>query len=61
MQLPFHSQDTDMKFLEAECVDVEPEAKRIRCQDKSGVVGEVSDFHVSICNNRHRFPMVLAC
>lgn len=37
-----HHGNSDVKFLEAECVDVEPEKKQIWCEDRSGVVGAVS-------------------
>lgn len=35
-----------MKFLEAECVDINPAAKRISCEDKSCIVGSVSKFEL---------------
>ena len=34
------------RFLEAECVDIEPEEKKIQCKDKSGIVGDVSEIKV---------------
>ena len=48
------------RFLEAECVDIEPEEKKIRCKDKSGIVGDVSDFKVSLrcCLWRHVFVSI---
>lgn len=36
------------EFLESECVDIDPLAKRVRCEDRSGIVGAVSEVHVSI-------------
>ena len=42
-----HHSGTNMHFLEAECVDIDPEHKHVHCKDKSGIVGEVSDFHLS--------------
>ena len=39
-----HHKGTDTTFLEAECVDVDPDNKQISCEDKSGIVGAVSNF-----------------
>ncbi len=33
-------------FLEAECIDVDTNNKRITCEDKSGIVGAVSKIHL---------------
>lgn len=35
------------EFLESECVDIDPLAKRVHCEDRSGIVGAVSEVHVS--------------
>lgn len=43
LMLRRHS-DTEMEFLEAECVDLLPKEKRIVCKDKSALVGKVSEF-----------------
>lgn len=37
-----HHGNNEVTFLEAECVDIEPEKKRIWCEDRSGIVGAVS-------------------
>lgn len=37
-----HHDNNSVTFLEAECVDIEPEKKQIWCEDRSGVVGAVS-------------------
>ena len=39
-----HHSDTDVEFLEAECIDLLPKEKTIVCKDKSYIVGEVSEF-----------------
>ena len=44
----FGCSTTDVHFLEAACVDIEPQAKRVHCKDESGIVGEVSEFQVKI-------------
>ena len=36
----------DTKFLEAECVDINPSNKKITCEDRSGIVGAVSKFEL---------------
>ena len=41
-----HHTVEEMGFLEAECVDVFPEEKRVVCLDKSGIVGDVSRFEL---------------
>ena len=41
-----HHSSANMHFLEAECIDVDSDHKRVHCKDKSGIVGEVSDFHL---------------
>ena len=38
--------DTDVEFLEAECIDLLPEEKKIVCEDTSVIVGEVSKFEL---------------
>ena len=43
LMLRYHS-DTEMEFLEAECVDLLPKEKKIVCKDKSAIVGKVSEF-----------------
>ena len=35
-----------VEFLESECVDIDPQAKTVRCQDRSGIVGAVSEVNV---------------
>ena len=35
-----------MRFLEAECVDFDPEKKIVYCKDKSAIVGDITDFEV---------------
>ena len=42
-----HHGNGEVKFLEAECVDVEPEKKQIWCEDRSGVVGAVSKVGIN--------------
>ena len=42
-----HHSCLQMSFLEAECVNVDPERKRILCRDESGVVGELSEVELS--------------
>ena len=37
-----HHDCGDVTFLEAECVDIDPEKKQVCCEDRSGVVGAVS-------------------
>ncbi len=37
---------TDTKFLEAECIDIDPTNKKITCEDKSGIVGAVSKMEL---------------
>ena len=37
-----HHGSNEVTFLEAECVDIEPEKKQIWCEDRSGIVGAVS-------------------
>ena len=37
-----HHSGSDVTFLEAECVDIEPNKKQILCEDRSGIVGAVS-------------------
>jgi len=41
-----HHNSKNMHFLEAECIDVDSDQKRVHCKDKSGIVGEVSSFHL---------------
>ena len=36
-----------VEFLESECVDIDPQAKVVHCEDRSGVVGAVSAVNVS--------------
>lgn len=36
-----------VEFLESECVDIDPLAKSVRCEDRSGIVGAVSEVNVS--------------
>ena len=40
--------DNGVEFLESECVDIDPVAKTVHCEDRSGIVGAVSEVHVSI-------------
>lgn len=39
-----HHKDTPITFLEAECTAIDPVKKHVQCEDKSGVVGEVSKW-----------------
>ena len=38
-----------VEFLESECVNIDPLAKTVHCEDRSGVVGTVSKVKVSYC------------
>ena len=42
-----HHSSANMHFLEAECINIDPDHKHVHCKDKSGIVGEVSDFQLS--------------
>lgn len=44
------------EFLESECVDIDPLAKRVRCEDRSGIVGAVSEVYVSISQQEMQEP-----
>lgn len=43
-----HGADGCMEFLESECIDIDPVAKTVHCEDRSGVVGAVSKVDVSM-------------
>ena len=43
-----HGSEGCVEFLESECIDIDPVAKTVHCEDRSGVVGAVSEVHVSI-------------
>ena len=38
--------EAGVNFVESECVDIDPLRKSVHCQDKSGVVGAVSEIDV---------------
>ena len=41
-----HHKDNPVTFLEAECVGIDHTHKNIQCEDRSGIVGEVSKWDV---------------
>ena len=43
-----HGAKGGVEFLESECIDIDPQAKTVHCEDRSGIVGAVSKVNVSV-------------